>query len=107
MEASIFCDDNGYTFEKELKAKGCINIIQDLLLNKKADASEIINDIINLIFNYYMCLFSNDSKTEVTLEEKIRCLYINEVIDEETTRRLLYLCEVTNRSYKLDENTNL
>ena len=104
---SLLSKNEEYMFEKELIAEGCISKIKHLISNKDMNRTEIIEKILCFLFKYYVCLDNHECPKEMTLEEKIHYLYWEEIIDEDTKDKLLYLCEVVDDLYKIDENKNI
>lgn len=99
---SLLSKNEEYMFEKELIAEGCVSKIKNLISNKDMNKTEIIEKILCFLFKYYVCICNNEYVEEMTLEDKIEYLYLEEVIDEDTRNKLLYLCKIVDGMYKID-----
>lgn len=107
MEKMLFGNEEKNVFEYELKARGCVELIRGYTMNESKEATEIVENILNVLFNYYICIGNNYYDEEMTIEEKIEYLYYERIIDEDTRDKWLYLCEVINNLYKMDENKKI
>lgn len=103
---SLLSKNEEYMFEKELIAEGCVSKINNLISNKDMNKTETIEEILCLLFKYYVCICNNEYEEEMTLEDKIEYLYWEEFIDEDTRNKLLYLCKVVDDIYKIDRKND-